>query len=267
MKSLYTYLDYRSYLKDWTQAQPNPRGLLSHMAESISCQNSHVTRILKEEVHLTLDQAYLLTGFLNFTQAEENYFLKLVEYNRASNFKYKEKLKSELNHLKFDQEDLAKRFQENEIKQAELVMQYYSEWKWIAIHTLTAIKRYQNPKNIANKLKCDEKEVKEYLEKLYQAGLVQKKGDYWVHSGVSLHLPQLSPMISTHHTNWRNQAILESQKKNAESIHYTVVQSISQADYENIKQVLLGAIDKYKKIAGPSDSEELICLNLDYFKL
>jgi len=57
-----------------------------------------------------------------------------------------------------------------------------------------------------------------------------------------------------------------AQRKDSESIHYTVVQSLSSADYERVKEVILDCIRKASEIAGPSPEEKLMCFVCDLFE-
>lgn len=267
MKSIYSYIEYRLFLRDWLDQDHQPRGLLSKISEALSCQNSHVTRVLREEVHLTPDQAFLLCQFMKLTDSESHFFMKLVDYERASNINYRNDLKKQLSLLKQEQEDLSKRFKENEITQKENEMVFYSQWLWTAIHSLIAISQYQTEYALSKRLGVDEKTIKEYLEKLLKMGLAQKKNERWIHAGGSIHLSKDSPMVSVHHNNWRLRAVADSQDKNSSGLHYTVTQSLSVKDMDNMKALFLRTIDDYKKIAEPSVSEEVICFNLDFFEI
>jgi hypothetical protein len=61
-------------------------------------------------------------------------------------------------------------------------------------------------------------------------------------------------------------AILDAQNSSNDSVHFTVVQSFSRSDYEQIKQLLLDFIERAARLAGPSNEEEIICLSCDLFK-
>ena len=62
-------------------------------------------------------------------------------------------------------------------------------------------------------------------------------------------------------------AVAGSQDKNSSGLHYTVTQSLSVKDIDNLKDLFLKTIDDYKKMAEPSLSEEVICFNLDFFEI
>jgi hypothetical protein len=60
--------------------------------------------------------------------------------------------------------------------------------------------------------------------------------------------------------------VLDSQNPASDGVHYTVVQSVSKADFEKIKQLVLDTIDQYARVAGPSKEEELVTLAVDFFR-
>ncbi|MGE0761731.1 MAG: TIGR02147 family protein [Bdellovibrionales bacterium] len=267
MTSVFSANEYRKFLKEWLKSGPRGRGILSKLALAMSCQNSHLSRVLREEVHLTLDQAYEASLFMQLNEAEGYYFMKLVEMERSSSPNYRNKLKYELKKIKADQENLAKRFDSTAIGNLEQEMTYYSGWQWSAVHILLDIPGYRTPKAIAARLGLSEKLVRQILRTLEDFGMVRREGDQWKIQNLFTHLAKNSPMNPIQHNNWRSRAILSSQVPENENLHYTMVQTVSKDDFEHIKQQLLKAIDDYRKIADVSASEELICLTLDFFKV
>lgn len=266
MIHLFAAHEYRPYIKHWLDSQVQSRGIMTKMAQSLGCQNSHLTRLLREEVHLTLDQAYALTSFMKLTEIETRYFLKLVELKRAGSPAFRQRLKAELDDMRREQENLATRFNKNQLGYLEKEMTYYSNWYWSAIHILTDIPQFQTSKAIAERLGLPEIMVKDCLQKLESFGMVKPtKSGAWTFASGSLHLPKSSPMNSIQHGNWRSRAVADSQKSESRGLHYTITQSISRADFDKIKQIVLSAIDNYKAVADVSPPEELICFACDFF--
>lgn len=264
--NLYNSPGYRAYLQSWLKAQEKSHGLRSEMCAAMNCQNAHLTRALREEVHLTMDQAFRATIFLKLNKAESAFFLKLVEHDRAGDPLYRKQLKEEMAQIKSDQENLAKRFQQDQIGNLEKEMTYYSSWHWIALHYITEIKQYQKAGAIADRLGLHEQFVRRGLEILESYQLVKRQGDSWSLNSGSIHLPKTSPLNSVQHGNWRSRAVLKSQDTADDGVHFTVVQTLSHEDFEKIKQLILSTIDQYRKIAKPSNPEELICFTCDFFR-
>jgi uncharacterized protein (TIGR02147 family) len=268
MGSLFAVTEYRKFLRAWIDSPEQGRGVLTRMAQALGCQNSHLSRLIREEVHLTPDQAFDACHFMSLSEPETRYFLKLVEYERAANPRYRARLKDELEALRREQEDLSKRYRQETVGQAESQMTYYSSWFWSALHVLADIPAYRTARAMAARLGMDETHVRHCLETLARFGLVERaRGDTWMTSPESIHLPKNSPMISVHHGNWRSRAVADSQNPANNGLHYTIVQAVSEEDYARIKQLFLTTLDKYREIADASPSKDLVCLTCDFFKV
>lgn len=265
--NVYGFEDYREFIKAWVASKEKNHGILMKMCKAMDCQSSHLSRVLQGKIHLTMDQVYLLSNFMALNQAESIFFLKLAEFQRAGNLQYRKKIVDEIYQLRKAQTDFNQRHKLKKIDQIENEMTYYSSWHWTAIHFITGIKKYQLPSLIAQRLNLSELFVKRSLEVLEKMGLVKREGDFWKLSPGSIHLPNSSPMKSASHANWRQRAVISSQNSESDNFHYTVVQAISEEDFEKIKQIFIKTVDDYKKIANPSASEELICFSIDYFRV
>lgn len=264
--SVFSAKSYRDFIREWISSRDSARGLQGQMCEAMECQSAHLSRALQDKVHLTMDQAFLLTQFLGLGKAETGYFLKLTERDRAGSPKYRSQISEELEDMKQAHDDLATRFKQERIGNHEQEAIYYSSWHWIAIHYITASEKFQTPQKIADRLGLEVSFIRSSLETLEQFGLVKRKGDRWILNSGSIHMPKTSPLNSIQHGNWRNRAVLKSQNQKDDGLHYTIVQTISEDDFVSIKQQLLNAIDKYRKTADASPSEEITCFAIDFFR-
>ena len=57
------------------------------------------------------------------------------------------------------------------------------------------------------------------------------------------------------------------QLRDPQSIHYSVVQSLSSEDYDELLRTITKWINDFNKKTGPSRPEEVACLHLDFFKV
>jgi uncharacterized protein (TIGR02147 family) len=242
-------------------------GLISKMAEAAQCQRSHLSRVIKAKAQLTLEQAAGLSEFFKLNDVESEYFLALVELERAGTPVLKARFKKRITQIRQDQENIGKRLRVSSLNVAEQEMTYYSAWYWLAIHIAVSIPELQTPAKISKRLNLEEDFVRECLEKLESFNLVKRIGERWVFSSQSIHLPKTSPLIGIHHGNWKSRAVLSSQTAANDHLHYTVVQSLSREDFQKVKAVLLETIDHFSKIALPSKEEELVCFSCDFFRV
>lgn len=264
-ESIFQFNAYVPYISSRITAVPE-RGQVSLIAAAIQCQRSHLSRVMSGQLQLTMDQAFRLSRFLGHEQDEEDYFLKLVEWERSGDVLYRKKLETDLAKMKQAQEDISTRLNQASIGASEKESVYYASWHWSALHILTSIPSYQTAAKIAERLSLPLSFVQTSLSRLAEFGLVTHSRGRWEISTGSIHLPKTSVMNSVQHTNWRMRAILDSQDLNSRSVHYTVVQGLSRADFEIIKQKLLRFIDEYRNIAAKSDQEDLYSFQCDLFR-
>lgn len=263
---IFKFGQYQSYLLHRMQESAE-RGTLARWSEAAQCQRSHLSRVLAGTLHLTMEQAFRLGQYFHLDLDAERYFLKLVEYERAGDSRYKEKLKNELTEIRESQEDFSKRLNYTKLKATEQEFLYYSNWYWGAIHILVSVPKYQNDVHIAQRLQLPIEIVQECLKKLEEFKLIEFKNDRWHFTSPHIHLAKNSPFNAINQSNWRSRAVVDTQTPNSDGLHYTVVQTMSHKDAKKIKMMLFQAIDDYTKIANPSREEELFCFNCDFFQV
>ncbi len=242
-------------------------GLISKMAEACECQRSHLSKVLKGQLHLTLEQAQRISEFFKMNELETEYFLCLVELERAGSQSLKRRFQNRLVKIRQQIENLKERLNVAEIESTHQQLIYYSSWIWSAIHVATSIPEFQSVARLSQYFRLPENEIESYLKTLDSMGFVKKVGTRWTYNTQSIHLSNSSPMIGIHHNNWRARAVIDSQKIQTTGLHYTVVQSISKSDFLKLKALMLETIDQFSKAAGPSKSEELVNFSLDFYKV
>lgn len=262
--SIWSFNDYKAFLASLIEA--GPRGQVSRLAEAAGCQRSYLSNVLRTHIHLVADQAYGIARHLGLDESETTYFLLLLEKDRAAARGYKEHLDEKIRQLRLERENLAERLDRQPLQSSADQLTYYSAWYYSAVHILTSIPRFQSVSAISRALSLDAATVGTVLANLEAMSLVRRTGDTWrFHSG-DIHVPNDSPMVSLHHNNWRQKAVLHSQTRK-EGLHFTMVQSVSVKVANEIKERLLKLIDEVSGLAGPSESEELIYFGLDQFRI
>lgn len=267
---IYSYIDYRAYLRQIiaaTSDRDRGWGGITRWTESVGCQRSHGSRVLSGDKELTAEQALATAEFLQLTETETDYFLLMVEFGKAGTKPLRDRLHRKLKTMKKEQENLADRIQQPRLGNSNEEALYYSAWYWSAIHILTSIPGFTTPSKIAAALRLPMPLVEQALSQLAELGLIKKESGHWKFTSSSIHLPKNSAMISVHHSNWRQRAVVDAQDLQSDGLHYTVVQSLAAADLEKFKTKLLRLIEEYQRLAVPSAPEELVSFCCDFFKL
>ncbi len=86
MEQIYTYLDYRHYLRDFYEGEKSKRAsyslrLFGRIAE---IDASYLSKVMKEQRHLGVQYIVGLVKALRLTEAEADYFENLVHFNRST---------------------------------------------------------------------------------------------------------------------------------------------------------------------------------------
>ena len=264
--NIFEYNNYKIFLRETIKLSAE-RGYLTKLASAAGCQKSYFAQVLHHHVNFTPEHAINLCRFWNFDEAEEDYFIELVNYARAGTEILRNKIQKRLKQIKDDQLVLAKRFNTGNIFDEQSQAYYYSSWLISAIHMALTIPELQSIKALAKHFRIEENEVSRILNRLQEIGLVSCKRNAWFTTNKMIHLPRNSIFNSMNHLNWRNQSIADAQTQKNDSIHYTSIASLSKKDFYDIQQLVLKFIDQKRKIIEPSKEEVLGCFTCDWFEV
>ncbi len=266
-RSLFIFDDYKDYLRHRVENEPENWGLITRLAKAAGCQRSYLSRVMKGSVQLTPDQAFGLCAHWKLPPIEEEGFFCLVEISRSASPRFQAHLRAKFLALKRKHEDLGMRLAKSSLEPGEKEANYYSSWHWAALHIACSIEKLQTAQALAQSLQIPLSLVKKTLSRLESYGLVkQETPGRWVYRTSELHVPATSPLVTQHHSNWRQRALIDTQLRHEDSIHYTMVQSMNSVAFEAIRQKLLQFIDESTRIGGPSEPNELTCLTCDFFR-
>lgn len=265
--SIFNYIDYKSYIRLTVRQNQKKHGYRSRLAEAAGCQKSFFSKVMSGSTHLTAEHAAGLVAFWKLPEIDAEYFIELVQLERAGTPELRARIEKRIEKLRQDQNDLAKRFQEATNVSEEHAQVYYSSWQYLAIHYLLSIPQFRTVETISKRLHCPEDLVLQILMFLREMGLIQSDNNTWLMNGRSYHLPRSSHLTQMNHTHWRTRAIQNSFKKNHRDIHYTSVGSLSLSDVEKLRQLTLDYVDKSRSAIDSSGTEELFCTTVDFFQV
>ncbi len=263
--SLFACTDYKEFVRDQIQANRSIRGYQTLLANGAGCQRTYLSQVLHSEIHLTPDHAANLGLFWKMEQDEKEYFLELVNLARAGTKPLLELTRNRLREIRNRRLDLTNRFNAARIEAEETP--YYSSWIWSALHVLVSIPEFQTVENMSRRLELPAVTVVRFLMTLKEMGLVQEKDGSWTSIQTDLHLSRHSPWNAIHHNNWRQRAVLNSQLCSLEDLHYTAVVSMSRKDFGRVKELLVEAIEKKRRVVVNSPEEDVFCVGVDLFRV
>lgn len=268
MRSIYEFLNYREYLADWIEGQGRrSHGLKGRMAMAMGISSSLLSQVLKGDKTLTPDQTSDLIDFMGLLELEAEYLHLLVEYDRAGNPRYRTKLQRKLVQLQNQSRKLGTRVPRNKELTDEQKAIYYSSWLYTGIRNLTAVPAFDHAGAIAERLGMEPALVQRVLLFLIENGLcrLDDKTGAVTYGPAATHTDKDSPFANKHHQNWRLMALQKMELRRESDVFFTSPMSLSHEAHRQIQDLIANFIQAAMKVSGPSSSETVSCLNIDWF--
>jgi uncharacterized protein (TIGR02147 family) len=266
-KTIYEYMDYKTYLNDAIVARPNEgRGFKAKMAEAASCQTAYISQVFNGNAQLSLEQGDAIARLLGLGRSESSFFFLLIQYARAGTVSLREHLENQILDLRRKMLNPRKKpGGPSEFLSPQEQLVYYSNWEYNAIHVLLSLPRLRTREALAEHLNLPLTKITELLEFLVASGLAaRERGEYRVGTRL-IHLDRESPVIPRHHSNWRFRAIQSLDSSPRESLHYSSVMAISRADAEKLQAMIREFIASTKPLIRESKEEVAQALLIDLF--
>jgi uncharacterized protein (TIGR02147 family) len=265
---VFEFTDYRDFIIFTQKNRPKKGyGLLTQIAKAIGASPSIVTQVLQKERDFTLEQADLFCEFFGFSELESEYFLTSVSHERSGTPKLKARFAKKLSELGEKAQNLRDRIPPSAELDEKAKATFYSQWYYSAIRLSTSIDKLNSPTAISKKLQLPVATVQRTLQFLLQNGLCVETNDGLKMGIQSTHLGAESQLVSRHHANWRLKGLEKMNQISKDELFFTSPVSISLADIEHVRKILVRTIEDVFKTVDPSPSEELACLSIDWFKL
>jgi uncharacterized protein (TIGR02147 family) len=263
----FEFTDYKSFLKNKICENSGVFGYKGKLANAAGCHRAYLSQVLNSHIHLTPDHAAGLALFWSLGRVERDYFLEMVNHARAATPTLRKMIDEKLALLKAKNTTVSGRIKKPKIESPMLQMKYYSSWHYSAIHIILTVSKFRNISVIAERLGISKSAVSAALTTLALGGLVEKKGENWVPTSYDLHLPNQSPLGSNNHLNWRGRAIQDSQNTDSDGVHFTAVYSLSEKDFQKIRNLLLELVSKTRETALASNEEDVFSFCCDLFRV
>ncbi len=268
MASVFEFDNYRKFLEKRLVELPNKGyGQMSRLARFLGVHSTLVSQILKEHKDLTTDQAASTAEYFELTELETEYFVLLVQIDRAGNSAAKSLYRKQILRLKEQAQSISRRVKVETKLSEEQRAVFYSDWAYTSVRQSVAIPKICDAASIAQFLDLPRKKVQSILEFLVKTGLLKMTQNQFEIGPASTHLEASSPWVRVHHSNWRHRAVQSLDSGRYENLHYTSPLTISTKDVDLIREKIIQFIEQVNLIVDPSPSESLYCLNIDWFNV
>lgn len=263
---IYKFTDYRKFLKKHIESLPNNgHGELAKIAKNLRISTTMISQVIKGSKHLSQEMAADLADYLKLNSTEFEYFILLIDYERAGSQNLKLKLKDRIEKIKKHYAKIGSRILTNKELSIEQKVQYYSDWTYAAVFNMAATGELNDLNFSCTKLGITKLQLNLIIEFLLEVGLLKKSGQNFETGQVSIHVDNSSPFLRSYLTNWRIRAIQKLDPQNPTHLHLTAAMSMSKDVAAQVRQDILKMIESINKEVMPSESEVVRCLNIDWF--
>lgn len=264
--SIYEFDNYKHFVVETLKKMPKKGyGQFKQIASHLSVNSVIVSQVFKGSRQLNLENALDLAEYLGLNENESEYFVLLVELERAGTHKLKRHFKNRLEKIKLRSTELSRRVVQDRVLSEEERAVFYSSWYFSGIRLLTDIKGFDSVDSISEYLKLPRSTVKRALEFLLETGLCIEEKNKIKMGPKSTHLDAASPFIARHHTNWRLRGIQNLEPLSDNELFYSGPMSLSMEDSLWVRKELVTFIERIVEKAKKSNSEQVACLNIDWF--
>ena len=264
-QSLFQLTDYRDYVKSWTEARG--RGEYGKIARHLGVHTTLVSQVFNGRKTLTEEQASKLCVYMSLSDLETDYFLKLVQIERAGTDQLQAVYRRHLDQIKDEANKIKSRVPTSTKMTEQDRALFYSSWQYSLVRLMTSIPKFQSKEKIAFALGLSVSRVQEILDFLVSRSLCKEERGRYIRTTENTHVDANSPLAIRHHQNWRNKVIVLQEMMTQEDLCFTAPISIANKDKSKVRKILLDTISEISKIVEPSTSEEVIYLGIDWIKI
>lgn len=268
MDIIFEHKDYKKYINSYIKNQPKKGyGLKQAFANAAQCQIGYVSQVLNGDRHFSSEQVTSIAKVMGLNDQELEYLLLLLGKARAGTPELEKFYLQLIAEKQKAHANLRQRIQISESLSIEDQAYYYSKWYIGAIHMLVTIPEFRTLEKVADYMDLPLKTVREVLEFLVSRSFLEShKNEYRV-KGPFLHLEKGSPLLISHHTNWRVQAIQAMANEGENDLHFSACFTLAEEDVKKIRAKLSNYIEELSSVIKPSKEEKMCCLNFDYFEV
>lgn len=264
--TIFEFTDYKAYFSALLKKMPHRGyGQLKRVAEHLQVNSVIVSQVFRGTRDLSVEQALDLSDYLGHTPAETDYFLLLVRHARAGTHRLKAHLKKEIQKQQEASRDLKHRIPSEKNLTEEAKAIFYSNWYYSGIRLLTSIDGFETVDAIAQRLDMPRASVKRVVDFLLEQGLCVQKGASLQMGPKTTHLEASSELVGRHHANWRIKGLQNMDSLKENELFYTAPMTLSGETARWVRRELVDTIQKIVTEVRDSKSEQLSCLNIDWF--
>lgn len=266
---MYEHRDVISALNAWVASRPNGgRGEWGKLAKHLGISSTLMSQIRKRTRTLSSEHAADAAEYMSLSPKEIRYFILLAEIEKAGSAKLKRVLKEQADEQRQANLDLKERLKSspsNRILTEEQKAKFYSDWHFSGVRNLVAAMPSSTASEISERIDVKREVIQRVLEFLIATDLLTIEKGKLKPGTMKTHVPADSPWVNSHHRNWRLKALARMTEKVPQDLFYTGPMSLSREAANVVRAQIPSFLEKVYETVGPSKSEIVRCLNIDWF--
>ncbi len=174
MESIYTYTDYKIFLKDYYKKEKKARSSFSYQFWADHCKfksKSYLYKVIKGEKALTVDGALRIGAFMKLKKREMNYFQAMVLFTNSKKIEEK-------NYFFEKLQELSKSSDSSKIRQNQY--EYFNHWYNSVIREIVTFIDWRGDYSVLAKSVIPHitpKEAKRSVDLLLELGFIKINSD------------------------------------------------------------------------------------------
>lgn len=260
-KSLTKYLLFRKKLRaSYT---------FEAMAQACGVQKTYLSKVLKHDGNLNLDQLFSACEYLKLKPLESEFISALYHYQTSQHAKRREQYKQKIDEIRLKSQATDSKISfKNEKSIQNSIMEYYADPYFSLVHMFLTIEAYsKNPETMQSVLQLDDKKMAYYLDRLELMGIIKQEGTFWKVVQDTLHLPEGSPFVKAHRTLLRLKSMEQLERLNSKDYYsFSVIFSSEESVKREIQERFFQFLEGVKKIVEKGNEKEVYQLNFDLLK-
>ncbi len=264
---IFKYIDYRVFLKNYLKIQPkHGHGQISKIAKSLGVSTTHISQVLMGIRSFTQEQSLDLAEYLGLSSFERDYFLCLLQVDRAGKQNLKKYWLEKATEIKKNAEQQPAEFEKDKVLSDAEKSIFYSNPIYSAIRLfMTTNDKGISLDEIVKRFDLERQYAIQVLNFLVEKELLIQKNFLYFSGPQKTHLEAGSPYIRNYHSSWRLRSISNVDTLRMSELMYTAPVSISKKDFENLREEMHKFIKSFLKTVHDSPAEDIACFNMDWF--
>lgn len=254
-------------MKEYLESLPKKGwGFASKFSDFSGVSQALFSQVVSSEKEFTPEQAYKFCEYIKLNEIEKEYFLELVQKDRAALSELKGFHEKRLQKIQAEGLKASNHVTDKKEMSPEEKMEFYSNYLFSAIRIFSSLDDGKTFDEIQKYFQVPPLFLKNILDFLVQYDLCYRMGDRYRPGNRRTWAEKGTPFYFKHSTNWRLQGIAKLELNRKDDIFITSPMSISIEDAKIIKNQILELVKNISARVNETEAEQTLCLNIDFFK-